>query len=200
MSDQAPVPLTKICVFCGATFVRKSGNTRQWLARRFCSRACSYAQGRKNRAPFEGPHLRSDPAYGCWHGMIDRCRRPKSTVFAHYGGRGIRVAREWIGKGGFARFLAHMGPRPSKQHSIGRINNDGNYEPGNVRWETMSEQCSNKRSNRVLTVGGVPKTLTEAASAAGLMKGTLWYRIEHGWSVERALTEPVQHHSRKTSL
>jgi hypothetical protein len=74
--------------------------------------------------------------------MKDRCNNPKAAQYQYYGGRGIRVCERW---NVFENFLADMGPRPSPSHSIDRINNDGNYEPGNCRWATMSTQRLNQR-------------------------------------------------------
>ena len=73
--------------------------------------------------------------------MLDRCRNPKARDFKYYGDRGIKVCERWLR---YENFLADMGRRPLG-HSIDRIDNDGNYEPGNVRWATHSEQMKNKR-------------------------------------------------------
>jgi hypothetical protein len=74
--------------------------------------------------------------------MIDRCRNPNNSDWARYGGRGISVCLRLRTK--FQNFLKDMGPRPSIIHSIDRINNDGNYEPGNCRWATPKQQAANK--------------------------------------------------------
>jgi hypothetical protein len=84
-----------------------------------------------------------DPLYDCWAHLIQRCENPKNPGFKHYGGRGITVCERW--RLSFLDFLADMGPRPSPQHSLDRINNDGNYEPGNCRWATAAEQRRNQR-------------------------------------------------------
>jgi hypothetical protein len=82
------------------------------------------------------------PEYAIWRTMRQRCSNPNSQRWKDYGGRGIRVCDEW---NSFAVFFSHIGPRPSLNHSIDRINNDGHYEPGNVRWATDFEQQQNTR-------------------------------------------------------
>jgi hypothetical protein len=82
--------------------------------------------------------------YNIWQNMKNRCCNPKSTQYKWYGHRGISVCDRW--KQSFISFLSDMGVCPSKAHSIDRINNDGNYEPGNCRWSTHKEQCNNRRT------------------------------------------------------
>lgn len=83
-----------------------------------------------------------NPASGSWRSMIARCENPKTNGFAYYGGRGIRVCPRW--RHSFLAFLADMGPRPSPEHSIDRIDSDGDYEPSNCRWATPTEQAANQ--------------------------------------------------------
>src|SRR5262245_1984933 len=127
---------------------------------------------------------RPTPEYTAYRSMLQRCFDLKNPK---YGGRGIRVCDEWVGAGGFERFFAHIGPRPSSGHSLGRIDNDGNYEPRNVRWETAGQQAMNRRSNRVLTVDGRSQTMTEWARELGLDTRRVWAKLEKGWSVRKAL-------------
>ena len=104
--------------------------------------------------------LSRSPEYKIWDGMIGRCHRPKTKQYKDYGGRGIYVCDEWRGRGGFVQFIDHIGRRPSPELTLGRIDNDGHYEPGNVRWETRVEQMSNCRRTRFVTIRGETMSLT----------------------------------------
>ena len=86
------------------------------------------------------PPLRKTPLYRTWLGMKQRCYNVNSTYYKDYGGRGITICDEW--KQDFVSFRDYMGDKPTPQHSIDRINNNGNYEPGNVRWATKSIKVS----------------------------------------------------------
>jgi hypothetical protein len=134
---------------------------------------------------------RTSTEYHVWQGFRARCLNPNSPAYARYGGRGITVCAEWAT---FEQFYADMGPRPSLGHSLDRIDNDGPYAPWNCRWATRTEQGRNTRANIRYTHAGMSLTLREWSEQTGISFNTLVYRIwRSGWSIERALTQPLHH-------
>lgn len=129
--------------------------------------------------------------YTSWAMMRNRCKNPNNTNYPNYGGRGITVCERWDD---FMNFLADMGERPSQEYSIGRINNNGNYCPGNCRWETVAQQNNNKRRTRrgrFLTHNGETLRICDWAEKVGIHEATLSHRIRAGWPIELALTQPI---------
>jgi hypothetical protein len=124
--------------------------------------------------------------YNAWQNMLRRCRDERAPCYGNYGGRGICVCERW---NVFENFLADMGPRPSPQHSIDRINNEGNYEPSNCRWATRAEQANNTRTNRRLTALGRTETMETWARLFSMNSVTLLKRLESGLWTERALLD-----------
>ena len=132
--------------------------------------------------------------YNSWIQMKTRCLNPKADKYSFYGGRGIRIHPEWVES--FEAFITYMGSAPTQAHTIDRIDTNGHYVPGNVRWATRSEQQRNRRDNRTINVGGKCVCLAEAAELNGRNPQTLRGRIRKGWSVENALSEPPRHKGR----
>lgn len=128
------------------------------------------------------------PLFNIWKGIIQRCENPKHTFYARYGARGIAMCPRW--RADFRAFAADMGARPSLQHTIDRIDPNGNYEPGNCRWLTNAEQQDNRSNGIRLQWRGREWTATEAAVEAGVEYATLVYRLKSGWTTERALETP----------
>lgn len=87
--------------------------------------------------------MTGSPTYMAWYGMLQRVKSRDSHKYKYYGSRGITVCDRWSK---FENFLADMGTRPSAELSLDRINNDGDYEPGNCRWATRSQQRNNRRN------------------------------------------------------
>lgn len=90
--------------------------------------------------------MSKSPEHRAWQQMLQRCRNPKHRAYPSYGGRGISVCDRWLT---FENFFEDVGQRPSAAHSIDRINNDGNYEPNNVRWASGAQQQRNRRTSRL---------------------------------------------------
>lgn len=130
------------------------------------------------------------PLFNIWKGMIQRCENPAHTFFARYGGRGISICPAW--RNDFTRFADDMGERPSIAHTIDRIDPNGNYEPSNCRWLTISDQQGNRENAIVIEWRGERLSLKEASTKTGLEAATIAYRLRHGWSADRALTTPSQ--------
>jgi hypothetical protein len=110
--------------------------------------------------------------------MIGRCHTPTDKGYPNYGGRGITVCERW--RNDFAAFYADIGQRPSRAHSLERVDNNRGYEPGNVVWATQIEQQNNKRSNVRLTVNGETMTASQLARKYGLNVGTVLKRAKRG--------------------
>lgn len=142
-----------------------------------------------------GKQVRHSRAYRCWNGMKSRCYNLNDPSYHRYGGRGIKVYTQWFQD--FMSFLKDMGePRPGQ--SLDRINNDGDYTPGNCRWATVSEQARNRNSNRILTAYGVSATIAEWAEALEVPQRNLHTRLAYKWESERVVTQPLRPRSNKT--
>lgn len=129
------------------------------------------------------------PEYAVWTGMISRCTNPLATGYQFYGGRGIDVCSRW--RRSFADFLEDVGPRPSKRHSLDRIDPNEGYMPGNVRWALPDVQALNKRDNPRVTYDGRELYLSEWADLTGVPRDILYGRIFlGGWDLARAFGTP----------
>lgn len=118
--------------------------------------------------------------YKSWTNMLTRTRNPNAINFDRYGGAGITVCQRWER---FENFLADMGQRPSRKHSVERVDNQKGYEPGNCIWDTQEGQNANKSITRLVVIDGAQMTLAEACRRFGLRYGTAWLRLKEGRDV-----------------
>lgn len=167
---------------CGSRYRRRldsiaSGQSTQ------CRRCANIAVNAKRKRSAPDPYKAERQA---WRSMKHRCANPHSSDYPYYGGRGICVCERWINS--FADFLADVGPRPSPAHSIDRMNNDGNYEPGNVRWATKKQQMRNKRGLRLIEFRGETKLISEWAEKLGRSDTAIRYRLNRGLPIDAELS------------
>lgn len=115
--------------------------------------------------------------YMVWKGIFSRCYNPTTKGYHRYGGRGIKVCERWRS---FINFLDDMGERPEGM-TLDRINNDGDYEPGNCRWATYQQQAQNKSTNVNITINGETHCLAEWSRRSGISDSVLRKRLNDGW-------------------
>lgn len=138
---------------------------------------------------YERHNKRRTRTYAVWCCMKGRCQCPQNPSWPRYGGRGIRVCERWQTYG---NFLEDVGEIPSGME-IDRIDNDGDYEPGNVRITTKKVNCNNRRTNRLVELNGQLKTLAQLRDEYGIPQSTLYNRLKAGLTIEEAI------HKRKFS-
>lgn len=140
----------------------------------------NYKDGRKNTR-----------LYSIYNNMKTRCYNAKSQFYHRYGGRGITMCEEW--RNDFQVFYNWaMSNGYSDELTIDRIDNNGNYEPDNCRWVDNRTQAVNKRTNHLVTIEGVTKSLKEWSEIFCINYQTVQDRLKRGWSEEKALKSPVQ--------
>lgn len=177
---------------CG-TFREVSKNSLVSGASTSCG--CHIAEMRKGSAPPNKSHgLTNSPTWKIWRDMRTRCNNPNATSYSKYGGRGIRVCSRWDS---FESFLKDMGERPPST-SLDRIDVNGDYEPSNCRWATAKQQARNKRETTLLTFRGETKAINDWADELGIHYRTIRSRLNSGWSIEDALSKPINEAKRNS--
>ena len=177
-------PKWKILCRCGKVFEKESRRL-SYSPPKSCG--CEIGiRGAKTRTT-NGSHR--NPEYSCWLSLRARCNRKTDPNYSKYGGRGITVCSRW--NDSFTDFLKDIGPRPSKQHTIDRIDNNKGYSPDNCRWATKKEQSRNMRNNVRLLFDGDKLTIREWSEKLGISSQTLWSRYRAGKSILEILTVPV---------
>ena len=192
--------------------ISRAPNGRNWHSRWNCICDCG------NQCIVSASHLKNGhtQSCGCYHieqikekntkhgyfgsaiylehnAMKKRCYNSNHNEYHIYGGRGITMYEPW--QKSFQAYYDYVSKLPNfgkEGYTLNRIDNDGNYEPNNVEWATPKEQANNTRRNRFITYDGRAQTLQQWADETGIKVGTLWARLERGWSVEKALTKHNQ--------
>lgn len=131
--------------------------------------------------------VREHTNYNSWFSMIQRCTNLSAKKFHLYGGRGIKVCERWSGELGFENFVNDMGERPSKNHSIDRIDVNGDYCPENCRWATRKEQENNKRNNNRVVLDGKPITVTQLCEMIAVNRNSIYQLLKRGVDINYIL-------------
>jgi len=141
----------------------------------------------------------SVPEYSTWANLLTRTRNKNTACADNYINRGIKTCARWQEPNGqgYLNFLADMGRKPGPEYTIERKDNNGDYCPENCKWATKKEQNRNRRSNIYVTIDGVTKLKTDWLDEAGISSATLRWRLNAGWSIERAYTEKNKYPDRK---
>jgi hypothetical protein len=148
-------------------------------------------EGGQGYAPRHGLRNKFLSEYRAWVSMKSRCSNTKVPCYHAYGGRGIKVCKEWDES--FPQFLRDLGPKPGPEYSIERIDVNGDYEPDNCKWATAKEQVNNRRITAFITYKGVTKSRSEWEDQLEMKRHTLYDRINRrGWSIEKAIETPIK--------
>ena len=128
------------------------------------------------------------PTWKSWKSMLDRCYLRKHKSWPKYGGAGITVCKRWHS---YVNFRADMGKRHEGM-TLGRLDHTADYKPGNCSWQTYKQQAADRRSTVWLTFRGLTNHASEWCRITGMSHDTLSRRLELGWPVEKALTQPLR--------
>lgn len=163
-----------LCVCnCGTKRFITSGHLRHGASK--SCRKCSAKVVAKKHHVTHG--LSTSKVYRCWCAIKSRCYNVKQKAYERYGAEGVTVAPEWMHD--FQAFYTHIGPPPSEAHSIDRINPFGNYEPGNVRWATASEQMRNTKWQAFVRAYDQYKTQEQRMAIWKLWHEGAWLPVPH---------------------
>ena len=198
-------------VFHRLTVIGRANATRKWTCRCSCgaekdihdsnigtrttSCGCAGTEARKARATHGGCSGGKTPEYMAWARIKTRCWNDKSIGWENYGGRGISMCEEW--RNSFPAFLAHVGKRPTRLHSVERIDNNRGYEPGNVKWATREEQNRNRRNSKRIAAFGETLSPAEWSSRFGIPPHVIRRRLSSGWGHEDAVWSPRKYCGRR---
>lgn len=150
------------------------------------TKSCGCAKSESSSKRFKKHGGRNSKLYRIWSNMKDRCNNPDCKAYSDYGGRGIKVCKEWLDDfSAFQKWALANGYKEGL--TIDRKNNNKGYSPDNCRWVDRKIQGNNKRNCRYITYKGQRKTVAEWSDITGIPHDTLLYRLNHGWETERIL-------------
>lgn len=174
-----------ICA-CGIKVIIKGGHLRSGNTK---SCGCLHRDwlAENNTRHGDASRRATTPEYRAYHQAKDRCYNTHYHAYKSYGGRGIQFKFD-----SFAQFLEHIGRRPSNRHTLDRIDVDGHYEIGNVRWVTMHEQNRNRSDHRFITINGATQCVADCADAYGVSPDLVYERLSRGWCAHCSLTRPLR--------
>lgn len=154
------------------------------------TRSCGCRRGENIRAAItKHGHTtgRGSAEYRTWSGILRRCHNPKDRTYVKYGARGITVCDRW--RESFETFYADMGPKPTPEHSLDRIDNAAGYSPENCRWATYRVQARNRSNSHMVTAYGETMCLADWAARYGVTSQTIANRLKSGWAPEDAVSK-----------
>jgi len=170
--------------------LHKSGRRTFWFCECDCGKIKSVRSeslGRQSKScGCEAKRLSSErakhgrdgtPEHRCWINMRYRCTNPNAKNYHRYGGRGVQVCERWDS---FRAFFSDMGPRPTENHSLDRIDNDGNYEPSNCRWADWETQENNRSDVNLIEIDGIKKSESQWCRHFGKPRSTIASRKARG--------------------
>lgn len=172
---------------CGNTAKLLIDNAKRGIA---TSCGCFRAETTSERRTSHG--MFGTPTYKSWAGMIQRCTNGNDRAFKYYGGRGITICDEWVNS--FEAFYADMSDKPDNK-TLDREDNEKGYSKDNCRWATRTEQNRNTRKNVNLTFNGKTQCVSAWAEDTGINCHAIYDRLRSGWSIGRALTNPIKYAS-----
>lgn len=160
--------------------------------------SCGCLRRERSRASVVTHGMSGTKEHRAWKSMHTRCYNTNSPHYHRYGGRGIKVWEGW--RHDFAAFYEHIGPCSDPNYTLDRIDNDKDYEPGNVRWASETEQANNRSNNRNLAHNGKTQTIGKWADEIGISEATLRDRLSGNWTVGDAVSTPKQIRQRNVIL
>jgi hypothetical protein len=155
-----------------------------------------YQIGFDHKSGVQAKHkIINDVVNNVYYKMINRCNNPEASDYKYYGARGIKVHKEWAeNRDSFSEYVINLPNFGEKGYSIDRIDNNGNYEPGNIKYSTKKEQSNNKRNNRVVTYNGIDMTLSEFCDTyckvLGMSFNYVRDRLNLGFTLQEVLELP----------